>query len=163
MPLSSTWSSFAWRAGVISPTSSSSSVPRSASAKSPGRPLVAPVNAPFTCPKSSLSSSVSGSDAQLTATNGPLARTLVAWLARARAVLPVPVSPTRSTGVEASATRLATSKTSRMAGLAATRVPRPTRSLSVARRDLASRRTRASSRARSRKSASSSIENGLVM
>ena len=63
------------------------------------RAAVAPVNAPFAWPNSSLSSSVSGSAAQLTATNGPAARAArAAWIARATSSLPVPLSPRISTG-----------------------------------------------------------------
>src|SRR5207245_1222894 len=67
---SSTRSSFTCVAGVISPTSSRKIVPPSASSKRPSRRSAAPVNAPFSWPNSSLSSSVSGSAAQFTATNG---------------------------------------------------------------------------------------------
>ena len=45
-------------------------MPRCASSKTPVRRSCAPVNAPFSCPKISLSSSVSGIAAQLMATNG---------------------------------------------------------------------------------------------
>ena len=54
----------------ISPISSSSSVPLSASSKQPVRRSSAPVKAPFSWPKISLSISVSGIAAQLMATNG---------------------------------------------------------------------------------------------
>ena len=57
----------------------------------------APVKAPFSWPKSSLSSSVSGMAAQLMATNGPLARALRRWIACASSSLPVPLSPSSST------------------------------------------------------------------
>ena len=68
-----TRSSLSCRAGVVSPISSRKIVPFSASSNRPGRSFVAPVNAPALWPKSVLSSSVSGSAPQLTATNGPLA------------------------------------------------------------------------------------------
>ena len=55
---------------VISPISSRKSVPPSAAARWPAFRSVAPVKAPFSWPKSSLSSSVSGSAAQCTSTNG---------------------------------------------------------------------------------------------
>ncbi len=45
-------------------------MPPAASSKRPLRSLIAPVNAPFSWPNSSLSSSVSGRAAQLTVTNG---------------------------------------------------------------------------------------------
>ena len=57
----------------------------------------APVKAPFSWPNSSLSSSVSGIAAQLTATNGLSRRGPVTWMARATSSLPVPVSPRMST------------------------------------------------------------------
>ena len=46
-------------------------MPRSAASKAPFRVLTAPVNAPRSWPKSSLSTRLSGSAAQLMATNGP--------------------------------------------------------------------------------------------
>ena len=62
------------------------------------RASTAPVNAPFSWPNSSLSSSVSGIAAQLTATNGPVARgELRRGCARATSSLPVPLSPSSST------------------------------------------------------------------
>ena len=136
---------------------------RSASTKRPARALVAPVNAPFTWPNSSLSSSASGSAAQLTATKGAAG-------ARARRVdgareggLPgarLAHEEHRRRGVGHAR---ATSKTSRIAGLAATRLPSPTRSLQRrAQRSAPRAAARASSRARSRKSASSSVAKGLV-
>ena len=51
------------------------------------------MNAPLTCPNSSLSSSGSGIAEQLTPINGQPARGLSAWIARAASSLPVPVSP----------------------------------------------------------------------
>jgi hypothetical protein len=60
--------------GFISVISSSSSVPPLASSKHPARRWSAPVKAPRSCPKSSLSSRPSGSAAQLIATYGPLRR-----------------------------------------------------------------------------------------
>ena len=76
-----------------SPISSRNSVPRCASSKRPGLRAAAPVNAPFSWPNSSVSSSVSGIAAQLIATNGPSARGLSACSARANSSLPVPLSP----------------------------------------------------------------------
>ena len=66
----STRRSLACVTGVISAISSRKSVPRLASSKQPARRAIAPVNAPFSWPKSSDSSSVSGIAAQLSATNG---------------------------------------------------------------------------------------------
>ena len=68
--LSSTRSSLTWVASGISPISSRKMVPPSASSNRPSRRSAAPVKAPFSWPNSSLSSSVSGSAAQLTAMNG---------------------------------------------------------------------------------------------
>src|SRR5437899_1758590 len=61
---------------VRSPISSRKSVPPAATSKRPRLRRSAPVNAPRSCPKSSDSASVSGSAAQLTATNGPSERRL---------------------------------------------------------------------------------------
>ena len=59
---------------------------------------MAPVNAPFSCPNSSDSRTNSGSAAQLTLMNGPLAQGDRSWMARANSSLPVPDSPRSSTG-----------------------------------------------------------------
>ena len=72
-------------------------VPPSASSKRPRRRSAAPVNAPFSCPNSSLSSSVSGSAAQLTVMNALPRRGERSWIARATSSLPVPDSPSTST------------------------------------------------------------------
>ena len=58
----------------MSPISSRNSVPPSASSNRPSFSLTAPVKAPFSCPNSSDSSSVSGRAAQLIAMNGRSAR-----------------------------------------------------------------------------------------
>ena len=55
------------------------------------------MNAPFSWPNSSLSSSVSGMAAQFTATKGPRTRSLSSWITRASSSLPVPLSPWMST------------------------------------------------------------------
>ena len=55
----STRSSLAWSSGLSSPTSSRKNVPPSASSSRPRLRSVAPVNAPFSWPNSSLSSRVS--------------------------------------------------------------------------------------------------------
>ena len=86
----STRSSFTCVAGIISAISSRNSVPRCASSKTPVRRSLAPVNAPFSWPKISLSSSVSGIAAQLIATNGNVARGLSSWIVWATSSLPVP-------------------------------------------------------------------------
>ncbi len=80
-------------------------MPRCASSNLPGLRAVAPVNAPFSWPKSSVSSRFSGIAAQLMATNGPSARGLSTWSARAKSSLPVPLSPSRSTVASVAAAR----------------------------------------------------------
>ena len=55
------------------------------------------MNAPFSWPKSSLSSSVRGIAAQLIVTNGSARSRLLTVDARATSSLPVPVSPRMST------------------------------------------------------------------
>ncbi len=71
----------------------------------PVRAARASVKAPRACPKSSLSSSVSGTAAQLMATKGPFRRRLRSCSARATSSLPVPLSPVISTELSVSATR----------------------------------------------------------
>ena len=115
--ISRSWSarsSFAWRAGDISPTSSRNSVPALATSNSPALSRIASVNAPRTWPKSSDSSSVSVSAAQLTDTNGWPALALCSWIMRTTNSLPVPLSPQISTPVSSGATRAASSSDSRM-------------------------------------------------
>ncbi len=65
--------------------------------------LVAPVNEPFSCPNSWLSTRLSGTAGRFTATNGPLRRSECSWTYRANISLPVPLSPVISTvtGLEA--------------------------------------------------------------
>ena len=58
--------------GVMSPTSSRNSVPPLHCSNLPIRLVAAPVNEPFSCPNSSLSRSVSGMAAQLTARKRPV-------------------------------------------------------------------------------------------
>ena len=70
--------SFTWMSGGISATSSRKIVPPSAISNAPGFSLTEPVNAPFSCPNSSFSRMSLGSAAQLSAKNGPLARSLLA-------------------------------------------------------------------------------------
>ncbi len=72
-------------------------MPPCAASKRPFLPCRASVKAPFTWPKSSLSSSVSGSAPQLMLTKGPSARPESPWIARATSSLPVPLSPVTST------------------------------------------------------------------
>ena len=102
--------------GSISPISSRKSVPPAACSNRPIRRSVAPVKAPFSCPKSSLSSSCGESAAQWTATNGFSARGLRAWIALAATSLPVPLSPVISTVALLGATWRIVSKTLSIAG-----------------------------------------------
>src|SRR5205823_5986477 len=72
---------------------SRNSVPLCASSTRPGFVACAPVNAPFSKPKSSLSSSVPGIAAQFTFTNCPL-DTAECWcIHRASTSLPLPLGP----------------------------------------------------------------------
>ena len=73
-------------------------MPPSARSRWPAFAVPAPVKAFFSCPKSSLSSSGSGSAPQCSVTNGPALRALFVWMIRAASVLPVPVGPVMSTG-----------------------------------------------------------------
>ena len=72
--------------------------------KAAGAALQAPVNAPFSWPKISLSISVSGMAEQLMATNGLFLRGLSSWMVRATISLPVPLSPVISTDAVLGAT-----------------------------------------------------------
>ena len=91
-------SSFACRSSGNSPISSRNTVPLSAEASNPSFARSAPVNAPFTCPNSSLSISVGTSDPQSTVTNGFAAFGPLKWIDRATSSLPVPLSPRIKTG-----------------------------------------------------------------
>jgi hypothetical protein len=106
--------------GVISPISSSISVPPSASSKRPSFVLCAPVNAPRSWPKSSDSSSCSDSAAQLTRMNGPFWRGELWWMKCATRSLPVPDSPVIKTVPLLRAMRAAVRRVSSIAGLFAT-------------------------------------------
>ena len=72
-------------------------MPPSASSKHPAFSLMAPVKAPFSWPNSSFSRMSFGSAAQFSAKNGPFARSLLLWMARAASSLPVPDPPRIST------------------------------------------------------------------
>src|SRR5713226_2262022 len=119
---------FGWVTGERSATSSRNSVPPSASSKRPSLRPAAPVNAPFSWPNSSDSSSVSGRAAQLTAMNGPLRRLERSWMARATSSLPVPLSPWTSTVAELSATCCTSIINRRKAGLVPIMLPCRSRS-----------------------------------
>ena len=90
-------SSFTCTGIVRSPISSRNSVPPSAASARPMRRSRASVNAPFSCPKSSDSTSASGSAAQLRTTNGRSLRCESPCIACATSSLPVPLSPRIST------------------------------------------------------------------
>ena len=90
---------FACVFALMSPTSSRKSVPPSACSKRPTRCLSAPVNAPFSWPKSSDSRRFSWSAAQFTFTKFRAARSELWWMAPAMSSLPVPVSPRMRTVV----------------------------------------------------------------
>ncbi|RMH37879.1 MAG: hypothetical protein D6689_20465 [Deltaproteobacteria bacterium] len=91
--------------GAMSPISSRKIVPVCASRNSPRRALPAPVNAPFSWPNSSASSSDGDSAEQSNATNGRSARGPMRWIVRAKSSLPVPLSPRISTVASECATR----------------------------------------------------------
>ena len=97
------------------PSSSRNSVPPSASSNRPSRARVAPVKAPASWPNSSASINVSGNAAQLIVTKGPSQRELRRCRRSAISSLPVPRSPTTSTGRLSGAARLARSTASRKA------------------------------------------------
>ena len=78
--------------------------PPSATSNKPRFFAIAPVNAPRSCPNSSLSISSGGIAAQLTLTNGPADTELLRWIARAISSLPVPLSPAMNTVVSLAAT-----------------------------------------------------------
>ncbi len=94
---SSTRSSLTWTCIGRSPISSRKIVEWLASSKRPICRARAPVNAPFSRPNSSLSTSVSGMAAQFTRTMARVCRLLRSWIRDANSSLPVPVSPTSST------------------------------------------------------------------
>src|ERR1051326_4323159 len=87
----------------MSPISSRKSVPSSAARNLPTRSAWAPVKAPRTWPKSSLSRRSAGMAVQLSGTNSLADRGLKSWIARATSSLPVPVSPVISTVLRAGA------------------------------------------------------------
>ena len=116
------------------PISSKKRVPPFASSNLPTLWVLAPVKAPFTCPKSSDSKRVGTRVPQSTATKGPLARGLSSWILRARSPLPVPDSPVMSTVESVGATILAISRTRFMAWLSPMMVVCPSFSARARRR-----------------------------
>ena len=96
------------------------------------RRATAPVKAPFSWPKNSLSMRSRGIAVQFTATKGRSRRGERRWIARATSSLPVPVSPRRSTVASASATCSTIANTSRIAGEVADDLLEPGRPLELA-------------------------------
>ena len=92
-------------------------MPPSASSNRPVCRAIAPVNAPFSWPNSSLSTSPAGRAAQLILISGLSRRWLAEWIARAISSLPVPVSPWIKTVASVGATRRTLSSTAVRAGL----------------------------------------------
>jgi hypothetical protein len=90
---SRTRKSFTWTAGERSPTSSRNTVPPSAISRRPGLALTAPVNAPRSCPNSSLSRSHSDRAAQFSRKNGRSLRGDSRWTVSASTSLPNPSHP----------------------------------------------------------------------
>jgi hypothetical protein len=92
-----------------------------ASSKKPLRSeSVAPVNEPFSWPKSSLSSRFSGSAATFTAMNGRCRRGESRWMPRATSSFPVPLSPRIRTVVLTGAIWTTRSSTSSIASVSPT-------------------------------------------
>ena len=104
----------------MSPISSRNSVPPSANSKRPFRLDIAPVNAPFSWPNSSLSRSSPGIAPQLTGMKGPSARSEQSCTKRAMTSLPVPDSPCSKTVASVGATFETRDRTSEIASLTPT-------------------------------------------
>ena len=147
----------------ISPISSSSKVPPSASSKHPVRRSSAPVKAPFSWPKISLSISVSGIAAQLMGTNGLPRRGLSSCTVRATSSLPVPLAPVINTDAVLGATISMSRKISCIFLEGPTRLPREPASRSL--RRITSSSTRFPSRVEAfcKMVRSRSVSMGLVM
>ena len=99
----------------MSAISSRNSVPVCAVSNLPLRLATASVNEPFSWPNSSLSISVSGMAAQLTATKGPFDLADSSWIRLAASSLPVPFSPVMSTRASERALWSMSSRTSAIA------------------------------------------------
>ena len=93
-------------------------MPPDASSNLPICCLMAPVNAPFSWPKSVLSIRFSGIAARFTATNGAPGSPACRWMRRASSSLPVPLSPRTSTVAGRLAMRCTRSTISRVTRLA---------------------------------------------
>ena len=117
---------------------------------------------PFSWPNSSLSSSVSGSAAQATLTNGLLRRGLFWWMAWANSSLPVPLSPSSSTDALDGATCRTVLNAASISGLSPTRLSKRYLCSSALAQDLRSpRRRRFFSSALCSTTSSSSTSMGL--
>ena len=158
----STRRSLACMLGPMSPISSRKTDPPSPDSKSPRRAAIAPVNAPRTCPKSSLSKRPSANPAQLIATKGPAARGPLKWSARATISFPVPLSPVMSTGLLFGETRAINLKTSIIHGLTPTMLLRRYRSRGDSSGPRPSRTILRRSSARRTVSSNSSSRTGLL-
>ncbi len=99
---------------LISPISSKNKIPLLANSNLPIFVESAPVNAPFSCPKSSLSMSSSGMAAQFTAMKGLSFCLLFLCKVRAASSLPVPFSPVISTHASVGATFIKSRMKARM-------------------------------------------------
>ena len=99
-------------------------MPPLAASKAPRRSWVAPVKAPFSWPKSSLSTSSAGMEPQSTTTKGPEARGLAWWSASATNSLPVPLSPSMSTVASVAARRASWANRARITALSPTSPPK---------------------------------------
>ena len=91
-------------------------MPPSAWLNRPSRRLSAPVNAPFSCPNSSLLKRLGVIAPQFTLRNGPLRRSDRSWMASATDSLPEPVSPRISTVVRVGAASSMRCRTSASSG-----------------------------------------------
>ena len=121
------------------------------------------MNAPRAWPNSSLSSIVSGTAAQLNATNGPVLRGPRWCTARATSSLPVPLSPVISTVASVSARRASIAYTSCITGLSPIMSTGGRWRATVSRSCLFSSLSCLCSSARSSVSSSSGIWIGLAM
>ncbi len=138
-------------------------MPPLAASNRPMREAMAPLNAPFLWPNSSLSSSESGSAPQLIDTNGRWARRDCRWMLRATSSLPVPLSPCTSTGLSLTATRVMMASTSRISGLCPTTTGSPSRRFTTSLSAEFSRRSAFFSAALATTSRSSAFLHGLAM
>ena len=116
-PVSRTRSSFGCSSSGSSPISSSTRVPPDASSNQPARRVAAPVKAPRSCPKSSLSASSRGKRAAVHGHERARGRgPELVQRARQSSSLPVPLSPVTRTGIIVGATRAARASTARSEG-----------------------------------------------